>query len=175
MAELTQAAFLNMVEAYGTRNQAHILSETILPTWDMLGDVLANLRLTGADAGIGALPATSTNILAVTVAEDCYFTGAWITEPQATAEDQLVVVDGFFLRTTGGVVPTQYTPMYVAGGSKVMGGSGSFARMHALDGLPFGTLLRGGDLLSFRIYNRQAVATTTGMSIAYRGFKGPPQ
>jgi len=172
--EPINSPLLNLVEAFGTRNQEQYLGDQVVPTWNVASDAFVNMRLVGADTGIGALPAGTVNILAITVQDDLYLTGIWLIEPTATVDDQCVFVDGFLQRATGVGAPQQYCPLQMAGGRFALGTSTPQARMHVIEGPPYGTLVRAGDLISTRIFNRQAVATTAGMTIAYRGFKGPP-
>lgn len=174
MAEPVNATFLALSEAFGTRNQEQLLSELIVPTRDILGDMLANLRLVGADSATTAVIASGATVNpSVRIEQDTYVTGMWIQEPLCTASDSCIMTSAFVLRNQSGAFQ-QLTPLSMYGRFTLGGGSPSFQRFWPLSGIPWGALLRAGDLLSVNVLNAAGVATVTGCTIGYRGLSGPP-
>lgn len=169
--ERINATLLSFAEQFGTRNQDYILSETISPTRDVMGDILGSLRLVGADNAGGVIGVGATSNVAVRIDQDTYVTGMWFIEPNA-AQDTLVLTEAYILRNQGAGF-SQVTPLRFRD-NHLCGGAASWRRTYPLEGLPWGTLLRSGDIISITIHNPSAAATTTGFTVAYRGFSGPP-
>lgn len=174
MAERINAQLLALAEAFGTRNQDYALESVVVPTFDLKTDILANGRLTGQDSAPTAVLAPNTRVnTSVRVLEDCYFTGAWLLEPNSTAQDDLVAEEIFWQRNTGGSF-VQLAALTLPTPNQRCGGTGNFRRTLRLIGIPDGTLLRGGDIISCTIYNNAAAATSSGFLVAYRALVGPP-
>lgn len=173
--ERVNSPLLAFVEAFGTRNQELFLSDQMLGTWDVRSDVLGNLRLTGADATGANLAASDQGPVAVRVEQDTYVTGIWIQEPRTTVIDTILVRNAFILRNQGGTF-TQLMALRLEllGNMTQIGNGLDGERIWPLSGLPWGFLLRAGDVISALLLNRGAAATTAGAVIAYRGFSGPP-
>lgn len=173
MAERIQTALLSLAEAFGTRNQEYELAEVISPSIDLLSQLLSNLRLTGADSPTSAvIGAGASQTTSVAVVEDTFVTGMWIQEPRCSAIDTCAVTSAYILRNQGGGF-SQMTPLRVDP-RQLLGGGTAYQRIFPLDGLPWGSLLRSGDLVSVTLFNVAASATTTGFTLGYRGFSGPP-
>lgn len=167
---------LNLVEAFGTRNQEQLLGDVVTPVWPATSDAFGNMRLVGADATSPLTPATAVGDVAVRVVEDTYVTGLWLVEPRTVTSSSIVVVDVFVQRLGETGAPFQIAPLLLrpfdANGQ--IGRASVSVRTYCLEGWPSGWLLRAGDLISCRYDNRDTAALVTGMVIAYRGFKGPP-
>lgn len=169
--ERTNATFLPLIEALGTRNQEQFFSEMVQAEWNVNSDVLANLQLVGQDNTGAVIAAGATSTVGVTVLDDTYITGIWVVEPQPL-QDALVVQSAFVLRNQGGTF-SQVTALHVRN-TFIIGGANAWRRTWNCEGWPWGALARAGDVISVNVFNTGASATTTGLTVAYRGFKGPP-
>lgn len=174
--EAIQSPLLGLVEAFGTRNQEQFLGDVVTPMWDAKSDTFINLQLVGADATSALTPAASVGQVGVNLETDTYITGLWFIEPQTTASDSVLILDTFVQRVGLTGAPVQIAPLTWRSfnTSGLLGRSVANRRMYPLEGWPWGCLLRAGDLISVRYENAGAAAFTVGMTIAYRGFKGPP-
>lgn len=170
--EPINAALLAFAEQFGTRNQEFQLSEVITPTRDCMGDILGSLRLVGADNAGAVIPINTSVNVAVRVDQDTYLTGLWFIEPSMAAQDTLVCTDAFLLRNQGAGF-SQVTPLRFRD-NHLCGGPSSWRRTYPFEGIPWGTLLRSGDIISVTIFNPSAAVSLTGFTVGYRGFSGPP-
>lgn len=173
--ERINSPLLAYVEAFGTRSQEQLLSETIVGTWDVRSDVLGNARMVGADATGPALAAGATGQVATRVEADTYVTAIWVVEPETTVIDTVLPIDAFILRNQGGTFTQMIALQLILHGAMTQFGNGAGGRRAwPLKGLPWGSLLRGGDLITMTMVNRGAAALPAGAVLAYRGLAGPP-
>ena len=173
--ERINSPLLTFIEAFGTRSQEQLLSDTLFGTWDVRSDVFGNLRVVGADATGPLLAAGATGQVAVRVEVDTYVTAIWVVEPQTTVIDTVLPLDAFVLRNQGGTFTQLIALRMELRGSMTQFGNGPGGqRAWPLNGTPFGTLLRAGDLVTMTMVNRGAAALTAGAVLAYRGLSGPP-
>lgn len=175
---MANAPFLPLAEAFGTREQFFNLLTDIVPVKDVTVDALANLQLVGNDATSALTAAGAAGTVSVTAQFDCYVTGIFVIEPLVTVANTVLPFNFAHLRNLGGALTqisylTARSPIEFVG-SIYMGLTGASGRIYRLDGVPYGTLIRAGDVFSANFLNAGAVALTTGMTIGYRGFQGPP-
>ncbi|MEI7494597.1 MAG: hypothetical protein WCJ92_08410 [Alphaproteobacteria bacterium] len=68
-----------------------------------------------------------------------------------------------------------YLSLLPYNGSDSIGQGGGDQRTYRCDGIPYGTLIRAGDVFSCTYFNAGAAAFVAAAVIGYRGFQGPPQ
>lgn len=174
--EPIQSPLLNYVESFGTRNQEQFLGDVVTPTWPVQSDAFVNMQLVGADAVSDLTAAGAVGSAAVNVEQDTYCTGIWMIEPQTNVSDTILVLDAYVQRVGLAGAPVQITPLLFRpfSATSFCGRSSPNRRMYMLEGWPWGSLLRAGDVITIRYENAGAAALILRMIVAYRGFKGPP-
>lgn len=177
-AGMTNAPFLPLAELFGSRDQFWDISQTIVPVKSIDGDALVNGVLVGADGTSALTAAGATGTAAVTSLHDCYLTGLFVIEPLVTVANTVLPFNFAHLRNLGGTL-TQVSYLQAKApvefiGSIYMGLTGATGRIYRLEGIPYGTLIRAGDVFSCNFLNAGAAVLTSGMTIGYRGFQGPP-
>lgn len=175
---MTNAPFLPLAELFGSRDQFWDISQTIVPVKLIDGDALANGALVGADATSALTAAAADGSASVTSLHDCYLTALFVREPRQTVINNCFVWDIGHYRNLGGQL-TQISYLRLAAPTGVLnntsiGIAATVQRTYPVDGIPYGTLIRAGDIFSINFRNTDTVAFVTGCTIGYRGFQGPP-
>lgn len=171
---MTNAPFLSLAELFGSRDQFWDLSQTIVPVRDVTSDALANAQLVGSDA-TGPLTANgAAGTVAVTSLHDCYLTSVFLIDPTiAGAANSVFFRNAVWLRNTGSALQ-QCKYLWLQNNQTGIGIGAGDLRTYELVGIPFGVLIRAGDVFSVTYSNASGAALTAGAVLGYRGFQGPP-
>ncbi len=173
---MTNAAFLPLAELFGSRDQFWDLAQTIVPVRDVLSDALANGQLVGSDGNSGLTAAGVNGTASVTSLHDCYLSTLFLTEPRSVVGNTTLIYNIGWYRNLGGtltqVAYLNLQPSWV--GVRDIGITTATTRTFRIEGIPFGTLIRAGDVFSCNFINLDTSALVAAMIVGYRGFQGPP-